>query len=155
MKTSLIISLCCMIVAVLSAKDMMRKSIVFDKNTPDVFYCPIHKPTGFDKMIVKAKPLKKLCEFEGKPLPEDYKSDCYQDVDESDYACKEKYRIMMRMHPPGSDEAFDGKRMSRFMNVDKEYYIMKMDNKYREARKARDSRNRVKTRLRKRLTTKY
>lgn len=35
------------------AKDMMRKSIVFDKNTPDVFYCPIHKPTGFDKLIVK------------------------------------------------------------------------------------------------------
>lgn len=35
------------------AKDMMRKSIVFDKNTPDVFYCPIHKPSGFDKLIVK------------------------------------------------------------------------------------------------------
>lgn len=35
------------------AKDMMRKSIVFDKNTPDVFYCPIQKPTGFDKLIVK------------------------------------------------------------------------------------------------------
>lgn len=35
------------------AKDMMRKSIVFDKNTPDVFYCPIHKPTGFDKLIVR------------------------------------------------------------------------------------------------------
>lgn len=34
-------------------KDMLRKSIVFDKNTPDVFYCPIHKPTGFDKLIVK------------------------------------------------------------------------------------------------------
>lgn len=34
-------------------KDMMRKSIVFDKNTPDVFYCPIHKPSGFDKLIVK------------------------------------------------------------------------------------------------------
>lgn len=34
-------------------KDMMRKSIVFDKNTPDVFYCPIQKPTGMDKLIVK------------------------------------------------------------------------------------------------------
>lgn len=111
-----------------AAKDMMRKSIVFDKNTPDVFYCPIHKPTGFDKLIVKAKPLKKLCEFEGKPLPEDYKSDCYQDVDESDYACKEKYRIMMRMHPPGSDEPYENKRMARFMNVDKEYYVMKLNN---------------------------
>lgn len=82
---------------VFGAKDMMRKSIVFDKNTPDVFYCPIHKPTGMDKLIVKARPLKKLCEFEGNPLPEDYKSDCYQDVDESNYACKEKYRIMQRL----------------------------------------------------------
>lgn len=43
----------------------------------------------------RARPLKKLCEFEGGALPEDYKSDCYQDVDESDYACKEKYRIMV------------------------------------------------------------
>ena len=74
---------------------MMRKSIVFDKNTPDVFYCPVHKPTGFDKMIVKAKPLSRLCQFEGGPIPKDYKSDCYNDVDESEYACKEKYRIMV------------------------------------------------------------
>lgn len=76
---------------------MLRKSIVFDKNTPDVFYCPVHKPTGFDKMIVKAKPLSRLCQFEGGPIPKDYKSDCYNDVDESDYACKEKYRIMVRL----------------------------------------------------------
>lgn len=34
-------------------KDMMRKSIVFDKNTPDVFYCPTSKPQSFDKLIVK------------------------------------------------------------------------------------------------------
>lgn len=34
-------------------KDMLRKSIIFDKNTPDVFYCPTQKPIGFDKMIVK------------------------------------------------------------------------------------------------------
>jgi len=45
-------------------------------------------------MIVRAKPLSKLCEF-GMPLPEDYKSDCYDDVDETDYACKEKSRIMV------------------------------------------------------------
>lgn len=44
------ISIC---VALIEAGDMMRKSIVFDKNTPDVFYCPIHKPTGFDKLIVR------------------------------------------------------------------------------------------------------
>lgn len=34
-------------------KDMMRKSIVFDKKTPDVFYCPSSKPSGFDKLIVR------------------------------------------------------------------------------------------------------
>lgn len=51
---------------------------------------------GFDKLYVHSRPLKKLCEFDGKPLPEDYKSDCFQDVDETEYACKEKYRIMVR-----------------------------------------------------------
>lgn len=25
---------------------MMRKSIVYDKKTPNVFYCPLNKPTG-------------------------------------------------------------------------------------------------------------
>lgn len=30
-------------------------------------------------------------------LPSDYKSDCYNDVDESEYACKEKKRIMVRL----------------------------------------------------------
>ncbi|XP_050300120.1 uncharacterized protein LOC126738723 [Anthonomus grandis grandis] len=131
---------CIFFVVTLAAKDIMRKSIVFDKNTPDVFYCPIHKPTGMDKLIVKAKPLKKLCEFEGGPIPEDYKSDCYQDVDESSYACKEKYRIMMRMHPPGVELAEEKptmdekemkqmKRLARFIDVDKEYYEMKMEKK--------------------------
>lgn len=51
---------------------------------------------GIDKMIVRARPLSKLCEFDGQPLPEDYKSDCYHDVDESEFACKEKARIMVR-----------------------------------------------------------
>ncbi|KAK4288507.1 hypothetical protein Pmani_038466 [Petrolisthes manimaculis] len=99
------------------AGDMMRKSIVFDKATPDVFYCPLDKPTSFEKMYVRSRPLENLCEFDGKGLPEDYKSDCYNDVDESEYACKEKKRIMirrerctnpslrtqMRLHPPGSE----------------------------------------------------
>ncbi|XP_008545728.1 uncharacterized protein LOC103569944 isoform X2 [Microplitis demolitor] len=85
------------IIVAVNAGDMMRKSIVFDKNTPDVFYCPQHKPAGFEKMIVKAKPLSRLCQFEGGPIPEDYKSDCYNDVDETEYACKEKYRIMKRL----------------------------------------------------------
>uniref|UniRef100_A0A1B0D1N6 Uncharacterized protein n=1 Tax=Phlebotomus papatasi TaxID=29031 RepID=A0A1B0D1N6_PHLPP len=64
-------------------KDMMRKSIVFDKMTPDVFYCPTTKPS-FEKLIVKSNPIHKLCEFEGRPLPPDYKSDCYQDVTQKD-----------------------------------------------------------------------
>ncbi|XP_030384570.1 uncharacterized protein LOC115631861 isoform X2 [Scaptodrosophila lebanonensis] len=75
---------------------MMRKSIVFDKRTPDVFYCPMRKPTSMNKLIVKSRPLHKLCEYDGNDLPSDYKSDCYDDIDESTYACKEKHRIMKR-----------------------------------------------------------
>lgn len=44
----------------------------------------------------RARPIHKLCEYEGN-LPDDYEPDCYKDVDESDYACKEKYRIMVSM----------------------------------------------------------
>ncbi|XP_066582322.1 uncharacterized protein [Prorops nasuta] len=91
------------LLATVEGGDIMRKSIVFDKNTPDVFYCPQHKPTGFEKMIVKARPLSKLCQFEGGPIPEDYKSDCYNDVDETEYACKEKYRIMKRFRKPKAE----------------------------------------------------
>ncbi|XP_012222918.1 uncharacterized protein [Linepithema humile] len=116
---SLLVVLATFLVAV-QCGDIMRKSIVFDKNTPDVFYCPQHKPIGFEKMLVKAQPLRKLCEFEGRPLPEDYKSDCYNDVDETEYACKEKYRIMMRLHPPGSDTPYNGTRLSKFLAFDKD-----------------------------------
>lgn len=84
--------------------DMMRKSIVFDEKTPKVFYCPQEKPKGMNKMIVKARPLDKLCEFERQPLPKDYKSDCYNDIDESEYACGEKERIMMRLNPPNDTD---------------------------------------------------
>ncbi|XP_076335551.1 uncharacterized protein LOC143238852 [Tachypleus tridentatus] len=80
--------------------DMMRKSIVFDLKTPKVFYCPQEKPTGMEKMFVKARPLNKLCEFGGKGIPKYHKSDCYNDIDETDYACKEKRRILMRLNPP-------------------------------------------------------
>ncbi|GLV36668.1 hypothetical protein CBL_02497 [Carabus blaptoides fortunei] len=125
MKTNQVVFLLFLCLLEVLSKDMMRKSIVFDKNTPDVFYCPIHKPSGFDKLIVKARPLKRLCEFEGKPIPRDYKSDCYQDVDETEYACKEKYRIMMRMYPPGSDVPYDGSRLVKFMEVDKQYAFQK------------------------------
>lgn len=37
--------------AILKEKDMMRK-IVFDKKTPDVFYCPMQKPSSMNKIIV-------------------------------------------------------------------------------------------------------
>ncbi|KAK2575310.1 hypothetical protein KPH14_008159 [Odynerus spinipes] len=105
--SSLFVVLAVLVITV-KGGDMIRKSIVFDKNTPDVFYCPQHKPTGFEKMIVKAKPLWRLCQFEGKPIPEDYKSDCYNDVDESEYACKEKYRIMKRIkNTEGDAKAID------------------------------------------------
>ncbi|XP_054005944.1 uncharacterized protein LOC128890941 isoform X1 [Hylaeus anthracinus] len=125
MGTAHVCSIAAMLVVLLvtaEAGDMMRKSIVFDKNTPDVFYCPQQKPTGFKKMIVNAKPLSKLCQFEGKPIPPDYKSDCYNDVDETEYACKEKYRIMTRLHPPGSVTPYNGARLSRFLTFDSDLY---------------------------------
>lgn len=34
-------------------KDWTQKYIVFDKKTPDVFYCLPNKPTGADKIIVR------------------------------------------------------------------------------------------------------
>lgn len=83
--------------------DMMRKSIVFDEKNPKFFYCPQEKPKGMNKMLVKARPIDKLCEFEGQP-PKEFKSDCYNDIDESDYACAEKERIMMRLNPPNETE---------------------------------------------------
>lgn len=36
-----------------NGKDLTRKAIVFDKDTPDVFYCIPTKPTGEDKIIVR------------------------------------------------------------------------------------------------------
>merc|ERR1711915_750060 len=38
-------------------------------------------------MLVKSKPMKRLCEYEGRGLPDDAKSDCWNDVDETEYAC--------------------------------------------------------------------
>ena len=64
-------------------------------------------PPFYAGMIVKAKPLSKLCEYEGKSLPEDYRSDCWNDVDETEYACKEKKRILLKLKPPGSENAID------------------------------------------------
>ncbi|CAH1395926.1 unnamed protein product [Nezara viridula] len=115
-----IITLCILLFIHVEA-DMMRKSIVFDKKTPGVFYCPQHKPSGIDKMIVRARPLKKLCEFGGKPIPDDVKPDCYNHIDESDYACKEKKRIMMRLHPPGTEDikTNDNRKWDRIQPINK------------------------------------
>lgn len=52
---------------------------------------------GMNNMLVKARPLSKLCEYKGGDLPEGYKSDCYGNVDETVYACKEKRRIMVSL----------------------------------------------------------
>lgn len=38
-----------------NGKDLTRKAIVFDKDTPDVFYCIPSKPTQEDKIIVRYK----------------------------------------------------------------------------------------------------
>jgi ATP-dependent DNA helicase 2 subunit 2 len=78
---------------------LTRKSIVFDLKTPKVFYCPQEKFSGdqLDKMIVKAQPLDKLCEFEGKQKPKGANSDCYNDVDETEFACDEKKRFMVSL----------------------------------------------------------
>lgn len=78
-------------------KDISRKSIVFDIKTPKVFYCPQEKQSDYSKTIVKAKPLEKLCEFEGKPKPKGSPSDCYNDVDETEFACDEKKRFLVSL----------------------------------------------------------
>ena len=79
------------------ACDIMRKSIVFDPKTPKVFYCPQDKPVDSSKMIVKAISLENLCQYGGNGIPKNAKSDCYNDVDESEYACAEKQRIEVRV----------------------------------------------------------
>ena len=36
---------------------------------------------------------------------QDYKSDCWNDVDEGEFACSEKARILMQLKPPGYENA--------------------------------------------------
>merc|ERR1712130_766915 len=57
--------------AVASASDLNRQSIIFNENTPDVFYCPQEKPISIDRMLVKSRPMKKLCEHEGRAIQRD------------------------------------------------------------------------------------
>merc|ERR1712106_1169990 len=98
---------CVLVISVVLVKggDLNRQSIIFNENTPDVFYCPQEKPISIDRMLVKSKPMKKLCEHEGRGLPDNAKSDCWNDVDETEYACSEKKRIMLRLEPPGHENA--------------------------------------------------
>uniref|UniRef100_A0A6G1S5U9 Uncharacterized protein n=1 Tax=Aceria tosichella TaxID=561515 RepID=A0A6G1S5U9_9ACAR len=85
------------IATITTTSHLMRKSIVFDLKTPKVFYCPQEKPSDSDKMIVKARPLDSLCEYHGQAKPKGAPSDCYNDVDETDFACDEKKRFMIRL----------------------------------------------------------
>merc|ERR1712141_588450 len=109
------------------AGDINRQSIVFHEETPDVFYCPQEKPISLEGMIVKAKPLDALCEHEGRGLPENYKSDCWNDVDETEYAFQEKKRILLQLKPPGSENAIIDNYVPIF--VPGEYKIVKFDPK--------------------------
>ena len=38
-------------------------------------------------------------------------SDCWNDVDETEFACKEKERIMLKLKPPGYENAIDTDRL--------------------------------------------
>ncbi len=111
--------------ALARAGDINRQSIVFHEETPDVFYCPQEKPISLEGMIVKAKSLDALCEHEGRGLPDDYKSDCWNDVDETEYACSEKKRILLQLEPPGSENAIIDNYVPIFRPG--EYKIVKFD----------------------------
>jgi len=59
-----------LIIGAAQAGDINRQSIIFYPETPELFYCPQEKPISLGGTLVKARPLKKLCEFEGRPLPQ-------------------------------------------------------------------------------------
>ena len=69
MKAFSLAGLCWAMASTAMAGDINRQSIVFHEETPDVFYCPQEKPVSLEGMIVKARPLKALCEHQGRPLP--------------------------------------------------------------------------------------
>lgn len=54
--------------------------------------------TRYLVIFLRAHPLSKLCEYEGGDKPKNAKSDCFNDVDEAEFACKEKYRIMVSLN---------------------------------------------------------
>ena len=88
-------------------------------------------------MIVKAKPLAKLCEHEGRALPDDYRSDCWNDVDESDFACNEKKRILLKLKPPGHENAI----IDNFIPIIRKGEYKKADKYLEELQRKNDLRN--------------
>lgn len=58
-------------------------------------------------------------------MPDDYKSDCWNDVDETEYACSEKKRILLQLEPPGSENAIIDNYVPIF--IPGEYKIVKFD----------------------------
>jgi len=126
------------IVIVVNGDDLNRQSIVFYDETPDVFYCPQEKPVSLEGMIVKAKPLKNLCEHQGRGLPDDYKSDCWNDVDETEYACSEKKRILLKLKPPGSENLVEAERSHLIpKNRQGDYKVKRLDPETGDGRPAR------------------
>lgn len=117
-----------MLLMAATADDLNRQSIVFYDETPDVFYCPQEKPVSIQGMIVKAKPLKNLCEHQSRGLPDDYKSDCWNDVDETEFACSEKKRILLKLKPPGSDNLVEAERSHLIpKNRQGDYTVKRLD----------------------------
>merc|ERR1712193_364436 len=125
-------------IAISYAGDINRQSIVFHEETPDVFYCPQEKPISLEGMIVKAKPLEALCQHEGRGLPDDYKSDCWNDVDETEYACSEKKRILLKLKPPGSENLVEAERSHLIpKNRQGDYKVKRLDPETGDGRPAR------------------
>jgi len=121
-----------------TADDLNRQSIVFYDETPEVFYCPQEKPVSLEGMIVKAKPLKSLCEHEGRGLPEEYKSDCWNDVDETEFACSEKKRFLLKLKPPGSENLVEVERSHLIpKNRQGDYKVKRLDPETGDGRPAR------------------
>ena len=60
---------------------------------------------------------------------QDYKSDCWNDVDETEFACAEKARIQLKLSPPGSENAIIDNYVPIFRPG--EYKIRHLDDKGR------------------------
>lgn len=51
----------------------------------------------------------------------------------------------MRTAPPGSEKPFESKRLARFLEVDKEYYVAAMDDRKKEMAAEKKKRKTVKS----------